>query len=82
MNGFLTQVDKEQDGRDKQDKSQSRFTYLGDYPVAHIISMQSTWINETVDIPFDGKKFYELLQEKIRNSTQYKYSVFFRVTQN
>lgn len=35
----------------------------------------STWINDTVDIPFDGKKFYELLQEKIRNSTQEKKKV-------
>lgn len=30
----------------------------------------STWTNDTVEIPFDGKKFYELLQEKIQNSAR------------
>lgn len=28
----------------------------------------STWTNETVQLPIDGKKFYDLLQEHIRNS--------------
>ena len=29
----------------------------------------STWENDTVDIPFDGQRFYDLLQDKIKNST-------------
>ncbi len=32
----------------------------------------STWLNETVKIPFDGKKFYELLQDKVKNSKKDK----------
>ncbi len=35
----------------------------------------STWTNETIDLPFDGKKFYDLLQEKIKNSTVVKKEV-------
>ena len=31
--------------------------------------MQSTWTNDFVDLPNDGSKFYELLQEQIKNST-------------
>ncbi len=31
--------------------------------------LMSAWTNEAVDIPFDGKKYYELLQEHIKNST-------------
>ena len=29
----------------------------------------STWTNETVDIPFDDKKYYDLLQQHIKDST-------------
>lgn len=32
----------------------------------------SSWLNETVEIPLDNQKFYELLQEKIKNSTKIK----------
>ena len=35
----------------------------------------STWTNETIDLPFDGKKFYDLLQDKIKNSTVVKKEV-------
>ena len=35
----------------------------------------STWKNETIDLPFDGKEFYDLLQNKIKNSTVVKAEV-------
>jgi predicted dehydrogenase len=35
----------------------------------------STWKNETIDLPFDGKEFYDLLQDRIKNSTVVKQEV-------
>ena len=35
----------------------------------------STWKNETIDLPFDGKEFYDLLQDRIKNSTVVKEEV-------
>ena len=32
----------------------------------------STWEDATIDLPFDGEKFYSLLQEKIKTSTYVK----------
>ncbi len=32
----------------------------------------SAWTNQTVELPIDGKKFYDLLQEHIKNSTNKK----------
>ena len=32
----------------------------------------STWLNDTVELPFDDQKFYDLLQDKVKNSTRNK----------
>ena len=35
----------------------------------------STWKNETIEFPFDGKEFYDFLQDRIKNSTVVKAEV-------